>query len=88
MPFVLVPLLEIPVWNMLVEDYVVSIFNFVDKFLTTNGVILFFHLNDLHVLREIRSYLDNYSFHIWMKWAIVNSLPLTNSEDPSMKVLI
>jgi len=25
---------------------------------------------------------------MWMKWAIVNSLPLTSLEDPSMKVLI
>ncbi len=32
--------------------------------------------------------MENYSFKIRMKWMIINSLPFTNSEDPSMKILI
>jgi hypothetical protein len=73
---------------MLVEDYVVSIFDFTHKFLASGGVVLLFHLDNLCVLKEIKSYLKNYSFQIRMKWAIVGSLPLTSSKDPSMKVLI
>jgi hypothetical protein len=73
---------------MLVEDYVVFVFDFGNKLLVINGVVLFFHLDNLCVLREIKSYLECYSFQIWMKWAIVNSLPLTSLEDFPMKVLI
>lgn len=88
MPFVSTFPTNIHVWNRLVEDHVVPIFNFANTFLASDGAILLFYLNNLHVLKEIRSYLESYSFHIWMKWAIINSLRLTSLEDPSMKVLI
>jgi hypothetical protein len=29
------------VWNMQMDDHIVSIFNFVEKFLTSDGVVLF-----------------------------------------------
>ncbi len=48
--------------------------------------MLLFHLDDLTILREIRSNLDNYGFHIRMKWDVVNLVPFTNSEDSSLKV--
>jgi len=79
---------EILVWNNIVEDYVVSIFNFTNKFLTSDGVVLLFHLDDLHVLKEIRSYMESYSFQIRMKLVSVNFLSFINSNKPSMKVLI
>ncbi len=60
----------------------VFVFDFLDKFLASDGAVLFFHLNNLHVLKEVRSYLESYNFQIRMKWAIVSS------KDPSMKVLI
>jgi hypothetical protein len=41
---------------------VVSIFDFANKFLASDGAILFFHPDDLCILREIISYLDNYKF--------------------------
>ncbi len=65
-PFNLTSLAKIHVWNRLVEDYVVSVFDFANKFLLSDGVILFFHPNDLHVLKEIKSYLESYSFQIRM----------------------
>jgi len=55
-------------------------------FLASNEAILLFHPNDLKILKEIKSYLENYGFQIWMKWAMVNSLPLTSSKDPFFKV--
>lgn len=87
-PFVSPSSAEIHVWTRLVEDYVVFVFNFADKFLASDGAILLFHLDNLCVFKEIKSYLKSYSFHIQMKWAIVNFLPRIISEDPSMKVLI
>jgi hypothetical protein len=61
-PFVSPCSTKIHIWNMLVEDYVVFVFDFVDKFLASDGAIFVFHLNDFHVLKEIISYLESYSF--------------------------
>jgi hypothetical protein len=44
------------------ENYVTFVFDFADKFLASEGAILLFHPNDLHVFKEIRSYLESYSF--------------------------
>jgi hypothetical protein len=61
-PFVSPSLTKIHVWNRLVEDYVVFVFDFADKFLASDGAILLFHRDNLHVLKEIRPHLKNYSF--------------------------
>ncbi len=53
--------IDIPLWNKWDEDYVVSIFNFVNKFLTCNGVVLLFRFDDPFILKEIQSYLENYN---------------------------
>ncbi len=57
-----------------------------EKFLLIDGVVLLFHLDDPQVLKEIKSYLETYSFQICMKWVVVNSLPFVSLEDPSLKV--
>jgi len=67
-------------------ERLMNIYDFVEKFLAFHGDVLLFHMNDLRVLKEVRSYMKNYDLQIWMKWAMVNLLPLTNSEDPSFKV--
>ncbi len=59
-----------------------AFFYFVDKFLTLDGDVFLFHLDEPHIFKEIRSYLDSYNFWICMKWANVNSLPLASVEDP------
>ncbi len=41
-PHVLDLVLSIPTWNAKVDNYVVSIFDFVDKYLTRDGSILLF----------------------------------------------
>jgi hypothetical protein len=53
-----------------------------EKFLIVDGAMLLFHLEDPQVFKEIKSYLESYSFHNCMKWVGVNSLPLATSEDP------
>ncbi len=37
---------KISLWNMQDEDYVVFAFDFADKFLTLDGDVLLFHLDD------------------------------------------
>jgi hypothetical protein len=55
-------------------------------FLAYDGAILLFHLDDLKVSKEVKSYLERYGFQIWMKWAMENSSPLVSNKDPSLKV--
>jgi hypothetical protein len=52
---------NIPEWNVKVSHYVDFIFIFVNKFLSQSGAILFFHSNDLWILKQIKEFLDNYS---------------------------
>jgi hypothetical protein len=49
--------LEIHVWNMRVDNYIISIFDFVEKFLAIDGMVLFLNLYDLCVIKEIEFYL-------------------------------
>jgi hypothetical protein len=55
---------DILAWNQKVDEYIVAIFDFVDKFLASNGVVLLFHLDDLKVIREVKSYMESYGFQI------------------------
>ncbi len=50
------------------DDYIISIFNLILAF---DGVVLFFHPNDLWVLKE--TYKESYTFHIHMKNALIFS---------------
>ncbi len=63
-------------WNAKVPHYVDFAFICADKFLLENGAILFFHLNDLWILKQIKEFLDSYYMSIQMEWAVVNDLPL------------
>jgi hypothetical protein len=73
---------DILAWNKKVDEYIVGVFDFAHIFLAFDGVVLLFHLDDLKVLKEVKSYLESYDFKIQMKWVMVNSLPLMGSEDP------
>lgn len=42
----------------------VSVFDFVNKFLTNDGVVLFFYLDDFCILKEIISYMESYILHV------------------------
>lgn len=71
---------DIPKWNTKVPPHYVDFaFIFVDKFFLESRAILFFHLNDLWILKQIREFLDKYSMSIQMKWAMANNLPLIST---------
>jgi hypothetical protein len=40
------------------DNHIVSIFDFIKKFMASDGVTLVFHLDDLCVLKEIKSYME------------------------------
>jgi hypothetical protein len=64
---------------------VVFVFDFADKFLESDGAILFFHLDNLRVFKEIRSYLKSINFQIQMKWAMLTFYHLLAQESPPWK---
>lgn len=68
------------------EDYIMFVFYFANKLCATNNVVLLFHLDDLHVLKEVRPYLESIGLKIRTKWDMVDFLPLTISDDLSLKV--
>ncbi len=84
-PHVLDLVLTIPKWNAKVDNYVVSIFGFVDKYLARDGFVLFFYDDD-RVLKKIKSYLESYNFKIHLKFVVVNNIHRTNLKLLNKKV--
>jgi len=76
---------DIRAWNGKVDEYIVGVFDFdqmfLDQmFLAFDGVVLLFHPYYFRVLKEVKSYLENNGFFIWMKLVVANSLPIMSSE--------
>jgi hypothetical protein len=46
-----------------------------------NGVLLFFHKDDLKLRADIRGYSKAYNFSILKEWTRINRLPITNARD-------
>jgi hypothetical protein len=40
-----------------------------------NDIILIFHDDNPHILKEIKSFLETNGYEIHFKWAIINFLP-------------
>jgi hypothetical protein len=65
------------------DNFIESIVVFVDMFLLDKRAIIIMHVDDLQVLKDIRSFLESYQLKVRMKWIVVNSSPQMSSEDPS-----
>jgi hypothetical protein len=76
----------IPQWNKHVDNFIESFVVFANRFLFNRGVVIIMHVDDLQMLQEICSFLENYQLKVRMKWIVVNSSPQMNSEDPSFQV--
>lgn len=87
-PHLLDPISNIPKWNARVNNYVTSIFKFADKYLVRDGCVFSFYNDDFWVVKDIKSYLENYNFKIHSKFVFVNSMHRTNLEFPMKKVNI
>ncbi len=71
---------SIPKWNAKVDNYVTSIFGFADNYLTRDGCVLFVYNDNFWVLKDIKSYLENYNFKIHSKFTVFNNMHCTNLE--------
>jgi hypothetical protein len=79
---------SIPKWNARVDNYVASIFIFVNKCLLRDGCVLFFNDDDFQVLKDIKSYLEYYNFKIHSKFIVINIMHHTNPKFLTKKVNI
>jgi hypothetical protein len=52
---------NILVWNWKVDGYIVAVFDFTNKFLASNGVVLLFHHDDFKIM-EVKSHLESHDF--------------------------
>ncbi len=52
-----------------------GIFGFANKYLRPNDVVVVFHDDDPHVLKEIKSYLEGNGYEIWLRWVVINTMP-------------
>jgi hypothetical protein len=77
---------SIPKWNAKVDNYVASISKFVDKYLARDDCVLFFYDDDFCILKNIKSYLENYNFKIHLKFVIINNMHHANLEFSNEKV--
>jgi hypothetical protein len=50
----------IPQWNKHVNNFIKSVVVFADRFLLDRKVIIMMHVDDLCMLKEIRSIIQNY----------------------------
>jgi hypothetical protein len=85
---VLDPVSIIPKWNARMDNYVISIFSFANKYLTRDGYVFFYYDDHFRVLKDIKSYLEDYNFEIHSKFVVVNNMHNTNPEFPNKKVII
>jgi hypothetical protein len=83
---VLNPVSSIPKWNARVDNYIASIFRFAGKYIARDESIFFFYNDNFWVLRDIKSYLENYNFKIHSKFVVVNNMHCTNPKFPNKKV--
>ncbi len=72
--------IDVLFWNRHIDNYVYGVFGFANKYLCPNGVVVVFHDDDPHVLKEIKSYLEGNGYEIWSKWVVINILPQMNCE--------
>ena len=70
-------------WNLDDKNFLAMVFNFGSSFVHDNGVLLFFHMDDLKLRIDIRGSTKAYHFKILKEWTGINRLPLTNARNAS-----
>lgn len=73
-------------WNWWVDNFIEFIVVFEDRFLSNKTAIIIMHVDDLQVLKEIRSFLENYQLKVCMKWTVANSSVHMSSKYSSSQV--
>jgi hypothetical protein len=75
-PMVSSPPTSIPEWNSDDKNLLALLFDFGSSLVHDNGVLLFFHKDDLKLRADIRGFAKAYHFKILKEWTGINCLPL------------
>ena len=62
------------------------VFDFGSSLVHDNGVLLFFHKDNLKLKASIRGFAKAYHFKILKEWMEINCLPITSTRDASKMV--
>ncbi len=81
------PLKMVPHWNKFDDDFMFSMFWFVNKYLEPNGCMVLFHEDSPRITKNIMSFLKNNNFKILWHWSIIHNLQHSNIKFTSMKVI-
>jgi hypothetical protein len=79
-PLVSEHMIDVPFWNQHIKNYVYGVFGFVNKYFHPDNVVVVFHVDDLCVLKEIKSYLERNGYKIQLRWVVINIMPRITSE--------
>jgi hypothetical protein len=85
-PMVSSPPTSIPEWNSIDKNFLPMVFDFGGSLVHDNGVLLFFHKDDLKLRVDIRGFERAYHFKILKEWTGINHLPITSARDASKTV--
>jgi hypothetical protein len=70
-------------WNLANKNFLPMVFDFGSSFVHDNGVLLFFHKDDLQLRVDIKGSAKAYHFSILKEWIGINRLPITSARDAS-----
>jgi hypothetical protein len=85
-PMVSSPPTSVPEWNSDDKNFLAVLFNMGSFLVHDNGVLLFFHKDDLKLRADIRGHSKAYHFSILKEWTGINRLPITTARDASKTV--
>jgi hypothetical protein len=85
-PMVSSPPTSILEWNSKEKNFPPILFDLGSSLVHDNGVLLFFHKNNLKLRADIRGYSKAYHFKILKEWTGINRLPMTSTRDASKTV--
>jgi hypothetical protein len=82
-PMVSSPPTSVPKSNSDDKNFLAMVFDIGSSLVHDNGVLLFFHKDDLKLRADIRGYSKAYHFSILKEWTGINRLPITSARDAS-----
>jgi hypothetical protein len=70
-------------WNSDDKNFLAMVFDFGSSLVHDNGMLLFFHKDNLKLRADIRGYSKAYHFSILKEWMGINRLTITSARDAS-----
>jgi hypothetical protein len=85
-PMVSSPSTSVLEWNSDDKNFLAMVFDIGSSLVHDNGMLLFFHKDNLKLRADIRGYSKAYHFSILKEWTGINCLLITSARDASKTV--